>query len=178
GFPRHRDSDRRPRFQPRRRMAARHGGETVMATPGSPHPPQPSFPRALGESDENAAPDGAAPVATPAREWDRRPPGWQSGVGTDASALVQMDNVSIAFPDESGERLIPVVEDVSLEIRRHEILGLVGESGSGKTQTALTILGLTRAPGQVIGGRVVVDGEDVGGMDDAALRRVLGERWA
>jgi ABC-type dipeptide/oligopeptide/nickel transport system ATPase component len=99
-------------------------------------------------------------------------------MGTVASALVQVDNLSIAFPDESGERLIPVVEDVSLEIRRHEILGLVGESGSGKTQTALTILGLTRAPGQVIGGRVVVDGEDVGGMGEAALRRVRGKKAA
>jgi ABC-type dipeptide/oligopeptide/nickel transport system ATPase component len=71
-----------------------------------------------------------------------------------------------------------VVNDVSFTIRRHEILGLVGESGSGKTQTALSILGLTRAPGRVVGGRVVVDGEDVVGMDEAGLRRIRGKKAA
>jgi peptide/nickel transport system ATP-binding protein len=97
---------------------------------------------------------------------------------TTVEPLVQIHNLTIAFPDESGERLIPVVEDASLSIRRHEILGLVGESGSGKTQTALAILGLTRPPGRVVGGQVLVDGEDVVGMDEAALRRVRGRRAA
>jgi len=36
----------------------------------------------------------------------------------------------------------PVVEDLSLDIHRHEILGLVGESGSGKSVTALAVMGL------------------------------------
>ncbi|MEA2513746.1 MAG: peptide/nickel transport system ATP-binding protein [Thermomicrobiales bacterium] len=94
------------------------------------------------------------------------------------SALISIHNLTIAFPDETGERFTPVVKDVSLTVGRHEILGLVGESGSGKTQTALAILALTRPPGRVVGGSVLVDGEDVVGMDEAELRRVRGKKAA
>jgi ABC-type dipeptide/oligopeptide/nickel transport system ATPase component len=100
------------------------------------------------------------------------------GVGALSAPLIEIQNLTIAFPDEAGQRLFAVVKDASLSVRRHEILGLVGESGSGKTQTALTILGLTRAPGKVIGGSVLVDGEDVVGMDEAELRRIRGKKAA
>jgi peptide/nickel transport system ATP-binding protein len=43
----------------------------------------------------------------------------------------------------------PIVEDVSLQLRAGEILGIVGESGSGKTTTALALLGYS-GPGTVI----------------------------
>lgn len=98
--------------------------------------------------------------------------------GENGAPLVQIQNLSIGFPDETGERIIPVVQDASLTVRRHEVLGLVGESGSGKTQTALTILGLTQPPGRVIGGRVLVDGEDVVGMEERERRRVRGKKVA
>jgi ABC-type dipeptide/oligopeptide/nickel transport system ATPase component len=71
-----------------------------------------------------------------------------------------------------------VVKDVSLSVQRHEVLGLVGESGSGKTQTAMTILGLTRPPGRVVAGQVLVDGENVVGMDEEGLRRIRGKKAA
>jgi ABC-type dipeptide/oligopeptide/nickel transport system ATPase component len=92
--------------------------------------------------------------------------------------IAQIEHLSIGFPDAKGERLIPVVRDVSLTVERDEILGLVGESGSGKTQTSLAILGLTRPPGRVIGGRILVDGENVVGMSEADLRRIRGKKAA
>jgi ABC-type dipeptide/oligopeptide/nickel transport system ATPase component len=91
--------------------------------------------------------------------------------------LVQIDGLTIAFPDDD-DRPTPVVHDVSFTIVRDEILGLVGESGSGKTQTALAIPGLTRPPGQVVGGRVLIDGEDVVRMDEVERRRVRGDKVA
>src|SRR5215213_10798579 len=90
--------------------------------------------------------------------------------------LVRLDGLTVCFPDERGERLQPVVQDVSFAVGRNEILGLVGESGSGKTQTSLAILGLTRSPGRVTAGRILVDGRDVIGMDEAGMRTIRGRK--
>lgn len=56
-----------------------------------------------------------------------------------------------------GKRTVKAVNDLTLDIKRGEILGLVGESGSGKTTLARVILSLTR----ITGGTVLVDGVDV-----------------
>jgi peptide/nickel transport system ATP-binding protein len=94
----------------------------------------------------------------------------------DNAPLVSIEGLTIAFPDERGERLVPVVRDASFGIDRHEVVGLVGESGSGKTQTALAILGLTRPPGRVLAGRIRIGGEDVVGLDEEQLRAIRGRR--
>lgn len=92
--------------------------------------------------------------------------------------IVRIESLSIAFPDERGSRMQPVVHDVSFTIGRNEIVGLVGESGSGKTQTSLAILGLTRPPGRVTAGRIFVDGQNVVGMEETGLRRIRGRKVA
>lgn len=51
-------------------------------------------------------------------------------------SLVSYKRVSITIQGK------PVIQDVSFQIYRHEIVGLVGESGSGKSMTALSLLGL------------------------------------
>jgi peptide/nickel transport system ATP-binding protein len=61
------------------------------------------------------------------------------------------------------------VDNVDLDIRRNEIIGLVGESGSGKSTVALTLMRLLRPPANVTAGRIVVDDEDVLGLDPARL---------
>ena len=56
------------------------------------------------------------------------------------------------------------VDDVSFALRPGERLGLVGESGSGKTTMAMALMRLTRPPGRIAGGRVLLDGRDL--LDD------------
>ena len=46
-------------------------------------------------------------------------------------------HISVRYGDRPS-----VLRDVSLEIRRGEVLGLVGQSGSGKSTLAMAILGL------------------------------------
>ena len=71
-----------------------------------------------------------------------------------------------------------MVKDASLSVRRHEVLGLVGESGSGKTQTAMTILGLTRPPGRVLGARWSLMVRMWWGWGRRGLRRIRGKKAA
>jgi simple sugar transport system ATP-binding protein/ribose transport system ATP-binding protein len=62
----------------------------------------------------------------------------------------------------------PEVQDVSLEIREGEIVGLAGLIGSGRTEVARAIFGADRPSG----GQVVVDGEPLDARSPrAAIRR-------
>jgi peptide/nickel transport system ATP-binding protein len=62
------------------------------------------------------------------------------------AALLSAENVSVSFAVKRGlfgaPRQLRAVDDVTLEIRRGDILALVGESGSGKTTLARLLLGL------------------------------------
>ncbi|RFP90795.1 LPS export ABC transporter ATP-binding protein [Rhodobacteraceae bacterium 63075] len=50
----------------------------------------------------------------------------------------------------------PVIRDVSLDLKRGEVVALLGPNGSGKTTTFYAIAGLVQAEG----GRVLIDGTD------------------
>ncbi|HET7341373.1 MAG TPA: ABC transporter ATP-binding protein [Methylomirabilota bacterium] len=73
--------------------------------------------------------------------------------------------------------LVRAVDGVSFAVRAGETLGLVGESGSGKTMTALSLLRLLPRPaGRIVGGQVLLDGEDLLAKSEREMRRVRGRR--
>jgi len=64
------------------------------------------------------------------------------------TALVELDRVSVHFPQRQGafgrRRVLRAVEQVSLAIADGETLGLVGESGSGKSTLGHVVAGLLK----------------------------------
>jgi osmoprotectant transport system ATP-binding protein len=74
--------------------------------------------------------------------------------------------------EEVSKRYADVValDRVSLEVARGECVALIGESGAGKT-TLLRCFNRLTDPDQ---GRVLVEGEDVAGIDPIGLRRRMG----
>ncbi|KAJ9433144.1 peptide/nickel transport system ATP-binding protein [Candidatus Pantoea symbiotica] len=79
--------------------------------------------------------------------------------------LLSVENLSLHTHDQ---RLL--VDNVSFDLGRKEILALVGESGSGKTLTSLALMSLLPPGVQQSGGRVVFNGEPLDACKTQQLR--------
>jgi peptide/nickel transport system ATP-binding protein len=92
----------------------------------------------------------------------------EPGVGR---PVLDIDHLRVTFATDGGP--VQAVKDVSLEVRKGEVLAIVGESGSGKTVTAKTILGLLPETASS-SGAVVINGADVISVSAARLRQIRG----
>ncbi len=79
---------------------------------------------------------------------------------------------------ETYRGTLRAVEGIGLRVARGETIALVGESGCGKSVTALSIMRLVRAPGRIVAGRVLLDGEDLLAKSEAEMRDIRGGRIA
>ena len=78
--------------------------------------------------------------------------------------LLQLDQARLGYNDHA------VLDDISLQVRGGEIVGIVGPNGSGKSTIIKALCGLIR-PGA---GRVCVDGTDMAKLSREALAREIG----
>ena len=72
--------------------------------------------------------------------------------------------------------LVRAVNGVNFELEKGETLGLVGESGSGKTITCLSILRLLPRGGQIVGGEILFDGQDITKSTEPEMEQLRGKR--
>ena len=73
---------------------------------------------------------------------------------------------------------VRAVDGIDFDLRPGECFALVGESGCGKSMTALSIMRLLPEAGRIAGGRVELEGRDLLGLPEAAMRAVRGKRVA
>jgi len=74
--------------------------------------------------------------------------------------------------------ILRAVDGLDIELRKGECFALVGESGSGKSMTALSLMRLLPETGRIADGRVLLDGQDLLALPEAAMRAVRGRRVA
>jgi len=91
------------------------------------------------------------------------------------TALLAVTDLRVALPSARGA--VEAVCGVDLRIERGETLGLIGESGCGKSMTALAVMGLLPEGAQVRGS-IRFDGQELVGLDDAAMCSLRGRRIA
>jgi peptide/nickel transport system ATP-binding protein len=94
----------------------------------------------------------------------------------EAGPILAVEGLSVALPKGADRPF--AVENVSLELRRGEILCIVGESGSGKSALSGAIMGAP-APGlRVAGGSVRLKGQELTKLSERAWCRIRGNRIA
>jgi ABC-type uncharacterized transport system ATPase subunit len=106
---------------------------------------------------------GAAPVDTSKEELA------EMMVGRPVLFRLEKPQIQLADPVLRIEELNVAghLNDISLEVKSGEILGIAGVEGNGQLELAEAVIGL-RKPDS---GRVVVDGKDVVGLSVAEIRR-------
>ena len=78
---------------------------------------------------------------------------------SEQSCLLQVRDLEIdGISDETRSRII---NKISLDLHRGEVLGLIGESGAGKSTLGLAAMGFTRDGCEIVGGSVEFDGIDL-----------------
>src|SRR5437016_1765759 len=119
--------------------------------------------------------DGSAAVASSAAPVTAAATSGANGGGVlDGELLLRAEHVTKHFPVRKGVLLqrevarVHAVDDVSIEVRPGETLGLVGESGCGKSTLARCIARLY----ELTSGSVIFDGRDISRLPRRGLRPV------
>lgn len=91
--------------------------------------------------------------------------------------LLAVEDLQTYFYTRRG--VVKAVDGVSFTLEAGQTLALVGESGSGKSVTCLSLVRLVPEPaGRIVGGSVLLQGEDLLHKSQAEMRRVRGKHIA
>lgn len=88
--------------------------------------------------------------------------------------LLEVTNLQTHFKTEDG--VVPSVNGVSFSVSRGETLAIVGESGCGKSVTSLSIMRLVASPGEVVGGNILFEGQDLLKLSKKEMRKLRGNK--
>lgn len=86
--------------------------------------------------------------------------------------VLKVRDLKVYYETPKGDVL--AVDGVNFDLFEGETLGLVGESGCGKSTAAMGILQLVTPPGRIVDGEVELEGHNLLGMSEQALRSM---RW-
>lgn len=90
------------------------------------------------------------------------------------SSVLQIKNLETILHTE--RKPVWAVDGLTLQIMKGETFALLGESGCGKSMTALSVMRLLPDAGEIVGGSVRLDGEDLLLLPEAAMRSIRGKR--
>ena len=94
-----------------------------------------------------------------------------------SQTVLELKDLKTHFVTRWG--VVKAVDGVSFKLKKGETLGVVGESGSGKSVTSLSIMRLVPSPpGHIVGGKILLEGEDILQLSEQDMQQVRGGRVA
>ena len=91
--------------------------------------------------------------------------------------MLTVQNLTIAF--KSQDDFIPVVNNISFNLKPNEILGVVGESGSGKSVSTLAISGLLpKKISKITSGNIIFEGTSLLEYSNVQMTMLRGKEIA
>jgi peptide/nickel transport system ATP-binding protein len=91
--------------------------------------------------------------------------------------VLSVRDLTVSVRSQAG--LVPLVSQISFDLRRGETLAIAGESGSGKSITSLAIMGLLPPPAvRITGGSIELNGQPLSTLGEAQMRQIRGNRIA
>jgi len=88
--------------------------------------------------------------------------------------LVSINDLSVSFNTSAG--VVSAVDRVNFSIRKKEIFALVGESGCGKSTTAYALMRLISEPGEITGGKIIFQGQDLLSLSRREMFNIRGKK--
>jgi peptide/nickel transport system ATP-binding protein len=88
-------------------------------------------------------------------------------------ALLEVRDLAVHYPAGAGPAVV-ALDEVALDVREGESIGLLGESGCGKTTLLLAVLGLLPQSARVVRGSVRFRGEELLAMAERKRRALRG----
>ncbi len=81
--------------------------------------------------------------------------------------VLRIEDLKTYFQTVEGK--VKAVDGVSFDMKRGRILGVVGESGCGKSVTSYSVLRLVQKPGEIVGGRIILNPKEGDPIDVTGL---------
>ncbi len=95
----------------------------------------------------------------------------------DNSVVLDIRSMRVAVRTDAAEGPV-LVEDISLTLKRGEVIGLIGESGAGKSTIGLASMGYTRRDCYIVGGAIIFGDKDIRAISANERRALRGPKIA
>ena len=95
----------------------------------------------------------------------------------DDPIILDIRGMRVAVRTDAGEGPV-LVDDVSLQLRHGEVIGLIGESGAGKSTIGLASMGYTRRDCHIVGGNIIFGDTDIRAISPNERRELRGPKIA
>lgn len=92
----------------------------------------------------------------------------------ESETLLEIKNLNTAF--RIKDDYYNAVDDVTLNLKKNEVLAIVGESGCGKSTLATSIIGLHDPNNTRVEGEILFNGKNLVGMEEDEYNKIRGNK--